>query len=178
MKKVMLLLLIIQFTAAWVFSIPGEDRKRLFVIAGGGYASSHAEGFLVEAGVEMRLLGNIHARILVDHYFGRDTWKESEKVKHVYGVTLYIVYNMRVSETVDFRLKAGGHYSSVRAEITALGLTFTTTKADIGFGAGAGFSWQLNNKVYLYAEAGVKHLLLDEPWTWVKGHVGFMFRLR
>jgi hypothetical protein len=147
-------------------------------MGGSGYASSHPEGLLLEAGVELRLFGNIHARILLDHYFGSGIEKESETVKHMYGVTLYALYKMRVTETVDFRLKAGGHYTSIRSEITVLGLTFTTTKADIGFSVGAGFSVQLSNKVYLYVETTIKHLLLDEPWTWVKGDIGVMYRFR
>jgi hypothetical protein len=180
MKKAMLLVLIVQFAVASVSAYPGGngDRKRFFFIAGTGYASSHPEGALLEAGVEIRLFGNLHARIIVDYYFGNNTMKADIRVKHIYGVSFFAVYKMRVSETVDFRLKAGGHYAGIRAEMTVLGLTFTTSMADFGFGAGGGFSLQLSNKVYLYAEASVKHLLLDEPWTWVKGQMGVMFRIR
>ena len=178
MKKILLFILIIEFAAASAFSIPGGDRKRFFLFAGSGYASSHPEGLLAEAGVEVRLFGNIHTRILFDYYTGRDMEKDSKTLKHMYGITLYVVYKLQVSETIAFRLKVGGHYSRVRAEITALGITFTTTMADIGYCGGGGFSWQLSNQVYLYAEAAVKHLLLDEPWTWIKGQTGIMLRLR
>jgi hypothetical protein len=178
MKKIWLFILIVQLAAAPVFSIPGSDRKRFYLISGIGYASSHPEGWLAEAGVEVQLFGNIHTRILLDYYPGREIEKDSVTLKHMYGISLYVVYKLQVSETIDFRLKVGGHYSRIRAEITALGITFTTTMADIGYSSGGGFSWQLGNKVYLYAEAAVKHLLLDEPWTWVKGDVGIMFRLR
>lgn len=180
MKKILLLILIIQFTAASVSGFPGEDsdRMRFFIMAGTGYASSHPQGALLEAGVEIRLFGDIHARLLVDHYFGNNTMKDNVMVKYMYGATLYAVYKIQVSETVDFRLKVGGHYTSIRARITALGLTFNTTMADIGYCGGAGFSWQLSNRFYLYAEAAVKYLLLDEPWTWVKGQTGVMYRLR
>lgn len=128
--------------------------------------------------MEVRLFGKIHARVLLDHYAGNNTQKDSETVKHMNGATLFAVYNMQLSEKVEFRLKAGGHYTSIRTEITVLGLTFTSTKANIGYSAGAGFTLQLSNKVYLYAEITAKHLLLDEPWTWVKGQMGVMFRLR
>lgn len=178
MKKILLFILMIQFAAASAFSIPGGDRKRFYLIAGIGYASSNPEGLLAEAGVELRLFGNIHTRILLDYYFGRDIEKDSKTLKHMYGITLYLVYRLQVTETLDFRVKLGGNYSRIRAEITALGITFTTTMADIGYSGGAGFSWQLSNQVYLYAEAAVKHLLLEEPWTWVKGEMGVMFRLR
>jgi hypothetical protein len=177
MKKILLFILMVQLAAASAFSIPGGDRKRFFLISGIGYASSHPEGLLAEAGVEVRLFGNIHTRILLDYYPGKDMEKDSKTLKHMYSITLYVVYKIQVSETIDFRLKAGGHYSRIRAEITALGITFTTTMADIGY-SGGGFSWQLSNQVYLYAEAAVKHLLLDEPWTWVKGQMGVMLRLR
>jgi hypothetical protein len=178
MKKALLLIMLVQFTVAPAFSTPGGDRNRFYLMAGSGYASAHPAGLLLETGVELRLFGNIHARIVLDHYFGSGIKKESETVKHINGITLYVLYKMRVTETIDFRLKAGGHYTSVRSEMTVLGLTFTATKADIGISAGAGFSVQLGNKVYLYAEAAVKHLLLDEPWTWVKGEMGVMYRLR
>ena len=180
MKKIVLFILLIQLAVASAFSIPGGDRKRFFLIVGSGYASSHPEGLQMETGVEVRLFGNIHTRILLDYYFGSDVEKDSRTLKpiHMYGITLYAVYKMQVSETIDFRVKLGGHYSRIRAEITALGITFTTTMADIGYCGGAGFSWQLSNKFYLYAEAAVKHLLLDEPWTWVKGEMGLMLRLR
>lgn len=180
MKKILLLIVIIQFTAASVSSLPGEDndRRRFFIMAGTGYASSYPEGALLEAGLEIRLFGDIHARLSVDHYFGNNSMEDNLMVKYSYGATLYAVYKIRVSETVDFRLKVGGHYTRVRARITALGLTFNTTMADIGFCAGPGFSMQLSNKVYIYIEAAVKHLLLDEPWTWAKVQTGVMYRLR
>lgn len=181
MRKAILLTMIIQLTAAALFSIEGitlGDRNRFFVIGGIGYASSHPEGLLLEMGVEVRLFGKINARILLEHYFGGNIEKDSETVKHMNGATLYAVYNMQLSETVEFRLKAGGHYTSIRSEITVLGLTFTSTKANIGYSAGAGFTLQISNKFYLYAETTVKHLLLDEPWTWIKGQIGVMFRLR
>ena len=178
MKKVIVLILIVLFTAAYAFSIQGGDRNRFFFIAGMGYASSHPEGLLLETGVEIRLFGKIHARILLDHYFGSGIEKESETVKHMNGVTLYALYKMRVTETINFRVKAGGHYTSVKSEITMLGLTFTATKADIGFCGGAGFTVQLSNTLYLFSEITIKHLMLDEPWTWVKGEVGVMYRFR
>ena len=181
MKKIILLLILMAQLAALpasASSITGGDRKRFYVIAGIGYASSYPEGFLVEAGVEVRLFGNIHTRLMVDYYPGMDERKDNITLKHMSGITLYGIYKMKVSETVDFRVKAGGHYSRIRAEMTALGLTFNTTMADIGFSAGAGFSWQWSNTLYLYGETTVKYLMLDEPWTWVKGQLGIMLRLR
>lgn len=178
MKKIGLIILMVQLATALVFSIPGGDRKRFYLISGIGYASSHPAGWLAEAGVEIRLFGNIHTRILLNYYPGREVEKDGITLKQMYGITLYVVYKLQVTETLDFRVKLGGHYSTVRAEITALGITFTTTMADVGYSGGGGFSWQLGNHVYLYAEAAVKHLLLDEPWTWVKGQMGVMFRLR
>lgn len=181
MRKAILLTAIILFAYAALFPTNGitpGDRKRFFVIGGIGYASSHPEGLLLEMGVELRLFGNIHARVLLEHYFGSNIEKDSEIVKHMNGATLYAVYNMQLSETVEFRLKAGGHFTSIRSQITVIGLTFTSTKANIGYSAGAGFTMQVSNRFYLYAETTVKHLLLDEPWTWVKGQVGVMFRLR
>jgi hypothetical protein len=178
MKKIWLFILIIQLAAPPAFPAAGGDRIWFYLISGIGYASSHPEGFLAEAGIEVRLFGNIHTRILLEHYPGREIRKDSVTLKHMYSIDVYAVYKLQVSETIDFRVKIGGHYSSARAEITALGITFTTTMADIGYSGGGGFSWQLGNRVYLYAEAAVKHLLLDDPWTWVKGEIGLMFRLR
>ncbi len=184
MKKVMLFLLMVQVFAVSVIAasvLPGPgggDRKRFFVIAGTGYASSNPRGLVVEAGVEVRLFGNVHARLIFDHYFAGNYTKDNITVKHIWGATLYGVYRMRLSETVDFRLKVGGHYANVRAGVTALGLNFNTTMADIGVCAGPGFSVQLGNKVYLYGEAEVKYLMLDEPWTFVKVQTGIMYRVR
>jgi len=178
MKKIWLFILIIQLAALRVFPIPGDERMRFYLISGIGYASSYPEGFLAEAGMEVRLFGNIHTRILLEHYWGREIRKDNITLKNMYSIDLYAIYKMPVSETIDFRVKVGGHYCRARAEMTALGITFTTTMANIGFSGGLGFSWQLSNRVYLYAEATGKHLLLDDPWTWVKGHMGVMFRLR
>lgn len=179
MKKVMLFLLIVQFFGASVFAeFGGGDRKRFYVIAGTGYASSNPRGLVFEAGVEVRLFGNVHARLVFDHYFGSDYTKDNITVKHIWGATLYGVYRVPLSETVDFRLKLGGHYASVRAGVTALGLSFNTTMADIGFCGGPAFSLQVSNRVYVYAEAEVKYLMLDEPWTFVKAQTGVMYRVR
>ncbi len=178
MRKIILFLSIVLFMAAAVLAVPGGDRNRFYLLGGLGYASSHPAGIQVETGVEVRLFGKVHARILLDHYFGDNTQRESEILKHMNGISLFAVYKVPVTETVDFRLKLGGHYANIRSRITALGLTFNTTKADIGFCGGAGFSFQLSNIFYLYAEATVKHLLLDQPWTWLKANVGVMYRFR
>ncbi len=184
MKKVILFLVILQFGALSVLAVSGGipvgdgDRHRFFIMGGTGYASSNPKGGLLEAGVEIRLFGNIHARLLFNNYFGRNVMKDNITVKHMNAVNLYAVYKLRVSETVNFRLKAGGHYTSVKATIDALGLTFDTSMSDIGFCGGPGFSMQLSNRFYIYIEAEVKHLLLEDPWTWVNGQVGVMYRLR
>ena len=186
MKRIVLFIFIcmymltlkIQFASAADLSIPGGDRKRFYLIGGIGYASSNPEGFLADAGVELRLFGNIHTRISLEYYWGREIRKDNITLKNMYSIDLYAIYTMPVSDTIDFRVKLGGHYSRASAEMTALGITFTTTMANIGYSGGLGFSWQLSNRVYLYVEATGKHLLLEDPWTWIKGETGVMFRLR
>lgn len=178
MKKVIpvVFLIIILYFTVFVSSLSAGDRNRFFVMGGLGYASAHAEGIMMETGVEMRLFGRIHLRILMDHYFGNNTKKESETLKRMTGANLYIIYKIPVTETIAFRLKAGGHFTGVKSELTTMGLTFTATKANLGFCAGAGFSFQISNTLYLFSEATIKHLFLDNPWTWVKAQLGLMYR--
>jgi hypothetical protein len=159
-------------------SIIGEDRNRLFLIIGGGYAFANSQGPLVEAGVEVRLFGNIHARLSLDHYFGGSKPKNGTIIKQMDGITIDAVYNKPLTETIEFRLKAGGHFTSARTQLTILGLQINGSEANIGYSAGAGFTLQISNKIYLYAETTAKRLLLQEPMTWLKGEIGIMYRLR
>ncbi|MCP5049934.1 MAG: hypothetical protein GY940_22395 [bacterium] len=128
--------------------------------------------------MEVRLFGNFHARLVLDHYFAGNKFQDNAIVKHVYSTSLFAIYKMRMSEFIDFRIKAGAYYARVKANVTALGLTFDTSMADIGFGAGAGLAFQLSNEIYLYGETTVKYLRLDEPWIYVKGQFGIMYRIR
>ncbi|HLP46468.1 MAG TPA: hypothetical protein VK469_10995, partial [Candidatus Kapabacteria bacterium] len=99
-------------------------------------------------------------------------------VKRMNGITLCAVYIKPVSDTIEFRLQAGGHFTSTRTQITILDQTLITSKANIGYSTGAGFTLQAGNKVYFYVETTIKKLLLQEPWTWIKGEIGIMYRLR
>ncbi len=172
------LLLFVEAAASAGTPSAGGERNRIYFLFGGGYASNQARGAVVEAGIEMRLFGAVHARLVMDYYPGDDTERDSEILKHMYGVSLFACYKFQVSESIDLLVKAGGHYTRAKARITALGLTFDTTMADIGPAAGAGFTWQLNNTIHFYIEATGKHLMLDDSWTWFKGTAGVMIRLR
>lgn len=178
MKKVLLLFVILQVSALYLFSLPGGDRKRFFLIAGGGYASSYPGGPLLEAGVEVRLLGNIHIRLMLNHNTGDSEPRGNEIMNHMNSITLYGIYRMRLSERIDFRIKLGGHYSALTTEMTAFGITFTASRANVGIVGGTGFSMQLGNNLYTYIEGTAKYLMFEEPWTWAEIQVGMMFRLR
>ncbi len=178
MKRFILFLLIIQIASVMLFPFLNGERNRFFLITGGGYAFSNPAGPLVEAGVEVRVFGNVHARLLLNHYFGKGVPIENELIENMNSVSLYGVYGMQLTEILDFRIKLGAHFTAVQSELTVLGITFSSTKANIGAAGGIGFSLQLNNFTYFYTEATVKYLFFEEPWTWAEVQGGLMFRLR
>ena len=175
---IILVIMLFQLNPVSLFPASGGDRNRFFVLGSLGYASSSPRGMFVEAGVEIRLFGRFLARLELDHYFAGSSPKGNETVKQMNSASLYAVYKIPVSEKTDFRIKAGGHFSSISSQLSSYGLTLLVTKANIGFAVGAGFSNQLSNTLYIFSEITVKHLFLDEPWTWVQGQAGIMYRFR
>lgn len=163
------------------FSQDLGERKRIYLLAAGGYTfpGLDMEGGHAELGMEARLFGKVHARLTVDYYWGnKQRLIEGETVLYAYGFNLYGLYKLNISETLCFALKAGAHYTTVKTRLSAFGVTFTARNSDPGGAAGGGFCWQVSNRLSIFAEAEAKHLLSNVPRTWANARLGFLIRFR
>ncbi|MCP5049036.1 MAG: hypothetical protein GY940_17835 [bacterium] len=178
MKKLILLSLVVLLVSTMMFSLPDGERKRIYLMTGAGYTASRFGGFCGELGVEVRLFGQVHACLLADYNSGSGIENNGETINYAYGLNLYALYKIHLSDTLSLNLKAGGHYTTIDSQVSAFGVTFDSVQASPGAALGVGVVLQFTNKLELYIDTVLKYLLVDEPWSWLKMQMGFRFRIR
>ena len=156
----------------------GDERKRIYIFAGGGYALLRIQGVEAEIGGEVELFHQLFARVIVDYTTDSGGARDGEDIEYVFGINLQGVYKIPLSDTVLFRLSVGGHYSMYKASVTAFGVTYSTSESYYGVGGGLGFERQLGNHFSFYAGAEGRYLMSDPPKTWIKLSGGLSYRIK
>ncbi len=158
-----------------------DERKRAFIIAGGGYTFNRIEGLNYEVGAEVRLFRSIHLRLTWDYYDNAYNFvKDSTHVNNAAGINLYIVPKIRLSNTAKFYFQFGAMYSRVSSTIVAdvAGSPYTFSEYAYGGIGGIGFQFQVSNRWYLYFSGCAKYVKTSDPWAWFRAGAGLMFRIR
>lgn len=157
------------------FSNTGE-RKRIYVSLGGGYAAGDFKGAFVDLGAEARLFGNIYARAVADYYFGT-----GDSIDYAYGGSIYGVIKFNLSETSQFYLNLGAHYTTRQRPVALYGVTVDVSESAQGYAGGLGLEFQLNNRLILVLGGAVKHLPgadeTEEGDLWFKISAGVRYRI-
>jgi hypothetical protein len=181
-KKILLVTLIgmlcIDTFAVELSDLATDERRRIYITVGSGYTVSEMQGPFVDIGAEVRLLGKIYVRVLLDYIFSSDLPKGGEIIHYAYGVNLYAVYKIRLSDLLDFYIDVGGHYTTMKTTASAFGVTFTTIDSNRGVGGGGGFDFQLGNRLVFYLGGTLKLLLSDTSKYWIKLQTGLRYRVR
>ena len=155
------------------------SRRRIYLIGGTGWTFGRMEGLSAELGVEMRLFGDVHAQLMLDYYSAtRGVAHDGVTITQAYGISLYALYKIAVSETLNFNIKAGGHITVFDYEVGSFGILFDTTETEKGLCGGIGFDWLLGNRWGIYTDGTLKYLMVSQPWIWVKVQLGVRFRVR
>lgn len=173
-----ILIILIAVSTVPVHSLLDGQRNQVYLLFGAGAATKELGGIQLEMGVEARLFGPVHARLLLDYNGGGQYGQDNEAILHSYGVNLYAIYKLELSETVSLRLKGGGQYTTVKGRTTVYGITLDTLQTDLGLCGGTGLAWQFGNRLWLFTEAEIKYLFSDTPRIWGNIQLGLFIRLR
>jgi Outer membrane protein beta-barrel domain len=182
-KIILLILMVLLQQTLFTIEMPkimnDGERKRVFILAGTGYAFSRVQGLSAELGLELRLFGRIYARLLVD-YNTASSGLENDgiTIDNALGLNLTAIYKLDLTETLNFNIMAGGNYTSYNEKVDAFGVNYSSSESIMGINAGAGVDLQINNKWGLYLEATLKYIMSDLPWTWIKSQMGIRFRIK
>lgn len=169
MKKILVLLMLILFLVSTFLS--GEEKgKRTNLLVGIGSAVSDLEGLYMEVGVEKQFSGNVYGQFMVDYYFNPFDLPDDSN-SYAFGLNLYGVYKIPASDSINFFVKAGFHFTTMKEKWEFLGID---TSADVGIAGGGGIEFNLNDRTFIYGGATVR-TALEEKRTWIKigGGVGF-----
>lgn len=157
---------------------PDDERKRIYIFAGGGYALLRVQGGCAEIGGEVEIFHQLFARVIMEYASDSAGARDGEDIEYAAGINLQGVYKIPLSDTTFFRLSVGGHYTMYKASVTAFGVTYSTNESYYGIGGGLGFERQLGNHVSFYAGAEGRYLMSDPPKTWIKLSGGLSYRIK
>lgn len=155
----------------------GLERHRIYVYLGGGYAADKYSGPVAELGADLRLMGDIYARIELDYYFGAGNEKKEGQINSAYGASGYLTYKAKLSETFSLALFAGAHYTTRNHTIVLYGVSVEVWESAKGYAGGLGLEFQLNNRLLLALGATFKYIPDTDSETWLKLQLGFRYRL-
>ncbi|MCP4146842.1 MAG: porin family protein, partial [bacterium] len=148
MRKAFLLVTLVLFVC--FLSVSADDEgNEINIFGGAGFAFSDIEGLCQDAGVEFQLSENIYIQGVFDYYlapYGSDIDGDS-----AYGINLYGVYKIPSSDTMNFYLKAGGHYTTIKMETSIFGIDISGKSSDFGIAGGAGVEFAMGDSMDIYA---------------------------
>lgn len=178
MKRILMLSMLMLFVVS--VSLPALHAagggKRKIVFAGIGAASSDLGGLFMDIGLEKRFFGNFYGQFLFDYYFNPFD-KPGISDSYAYGINLYGVYRIPVSTKINFFLKAGFHWTTLKKNYETSRIVH---RKDYGIAGGGGIECRLSETVFIHAGATVKYAYDEDEvdHKWVKLYGGVVFRLK
>jgi opacity protein-like surface antigen len=177
MKRILLCITLVMFLGVITTSLSAGDKK-INLFGNVGIATSDVEGLFVDVGAELQFTNNIYGQLLFDYYFN-PTGEDIEGVNDsAYGFNLYGVYKFSSSSALNLFVKAGVHYTTIKASAEAYGISVSVSDSDFGIGGGLGIEYSLSEKMALLLGGTVKVIFSEgETGTWFKFYGGFNFQL-
>jgi opacity protein-like surface antigen len=179
MRKIMVCVTLIVFTAGFASSLSAYGEKKFNVFANLGYAFSDFEGLVFEFGGELQVTGNLYGQLLLDYYpdpFGDEGVPDFND--SAYGLNLYAVYKYRMVDNINLFAKTGVHLTSIKVSAVAFGIPVTATDTDFGVGAGGGIEYLFNDKWGMQLGGTVKFLFAEDTAAWFKVYGGVSYRVK
>lgn len=175
MKKSMVLVLILLLSTVAMLA----EGKRINLFADLGAAANDFEGMFIDVGAELQLSQKFYGQLLFDYYLDPTGTNTSDVKSEVYGFGLYGVYKAPLSDKLNFFVKGGLTYQMVKVSVELFGVTFEgETESELGFGAGGGIEYGLNDKVALQAGLTYRGIFAEGGANWLKIYGGVSFRVK
>jgi len=178
MKKTLILVMLIVFTAAFTLNLSADEGKKMNVFGGLGFALADFEGLFFDIGAEMQITSHIYGQLLFDYYFSPNPDGIEGVNDSAYGINLYAVYKHKSSDTLNIFAKAGVHYTTVKASASGAGYSISVTSSDFGIAGGGGIEYVLNDKLALMFGGTLKLIFAEDTGTWFKIYGGISYRVK
>ncbi|MCU0235972.1 MAG: porin family protein [Acidobacteria bacterium] len=173
MKKTILLAVLFALVTVGGFSAvkKAADKPEMLVFGDVGLAVSDFEGLFFDAGFQYGFTPKLFAEALFEYYFspagaGSDS--------SAWGLNLNGVYKHELSDGLNLFGKAG--ICLIHTSVSFMGQSFGDS--DIGFNAGGGVEYALNEKMGLRGGATLKLSFAEgDTGTFFKLYAGFYYGL-
>jgi opacity protein-like surface antigen len=173
MKKIILFTLMIMLVTAGGFSAVKKSaaKPEMQVFGDVGLAVSDFEGLFFDAGFQYGFTPTLFAEALFEYYFSP---AGSGVDSSAWGLNLNGVYKHGLSDGLNLFGKAG--ICLIHTSVSYMG--FSAGNSDIGFNAGGGLEYALNDNMGLRGGATLKLSFAEgETSTFFKLYAGFYYGL-
>jgi len=173
MKKTILFTLMFMLVTAGGFSAVKQSaaKPEMLVFGDVGLAVSDFEGLFFDAGFQYGFTPKLFAEALFEYYFSP---AGSGVDSSAWGLNLNGVYKHELSEGMKLFAKAG--VCLIHTSVTFMG--FSAGNSDIGFNAGGGLEYALNDTMGLRGGATMKISFAEgDTATFFKLYAGFYYGL-
>ncbi len=173
MKKTILLALMFMLVAANAFSAvkKSTDKPEMLVFGDVGMAVSDFEGLFMDAGFQYGFSPKLFGEFLFEYYFAP---AGSGVDSSAYGLNANGVFKHELSDGMNLFAKAG--ICLIHTTVSFQG--FSGSDSDIGFNAGGGLEYALNDNMGLRGGATLKLSFAEgDTGTFFKLYAGFYYGL-
>lgn len=179
MKKIITGFVFLVGVALLMQPLGAAEGKTISVFENLGFNGGDLEGLSFDLGAEMQFTEKIRGQIMFDYYFSPlDESNESIIDIHdsAWGINAYGVYTFAVGTKVNFYVKGGVNYTTVKASTDFI-FDISSSTGNFGIGLGGGMEYALLERFSLVAGATLKMSFTDDPLTWIKFYSGLKFTI-
>jgi opacity protein-like surface antigen len=154
-----------------------EEGKTINVFGNLGFNAGDFEGLSFDLGAEMQFTEKIWGQILFDYYCSPLDESIVDINDSAWGINAYGVYTFAGGANMNFYVKGGVNYTTVKASTDFI-FDISASTSDFGIGIGGGMEYTLQEKLSLVAGVTLKTAFSDNPSTWIKFYGGLKFAIK
>lgn len=165
------------------FSTP-VSAKHVNIFATAGGCGGDYKGPSLGLGLELQMFGKLYWQVVFDYY--PEPIKENVDVidYSANSIGLYLSYKIALARRIDFFIRGGGHYSTIKIkaqfdpDTQGIFQDITAEESDGGVAFGGGFEYLLNRKFGILIGADYNILFSQDKHKWFKVYGGISFALQ
>jgi len=179
MKNITKGLILIVGIAVLMQPLGAAEGKTINVFGNLGFNAGDFEGLSFDLGAEMQFTEKIWGQILFDYYFS-PLEESNDSIIDIndsaWGINAYGVYTFARRTNMNFFVKGGVNYTTVKASTDFI-FDISASTSNFGIGIGGGMEYALQEKLSMVVGATLKTAYSDDPSIWIKFYGGFKFAI-
>jgi hypothetical protein len=154
------------------------DERKIHVIGCLGFAASDFQGLAADIGVEFQVSRHLFGQLGFDYYFAPFEEELENTDFSSYGFSLFGVYKIYPRERLNFFVKGGFHYTTIKQKTIIDGFNVSVSQSDFGIAGGIGLEYLLSRKLSVLLGGTYKHSFADDAQQWIKIYCGAAVRIK